>query len=389
MIECARRVAGSRFRPGAFAIRRLTFSETLLLIGLALLLSFGGGGAGGLVGSRLDRGQPAAATAVAGTPAAPARGVQAAIERALPAIVTVLADLPPVREPDGRTSQQQNIGSGVVVGNAGHIITNYHVIKGAQTIEIMLATGERRRAVAVSDDAPFTDLAVLQVTAQGLRSVIIGDSAALRLGDSVIAAAGSLVGVEHSVSVGVVSALNRSWPRSGVILDDLVQTDAAVNHGDSGGALLNLSGELIGLLTTVVTADAEGRPIRGVAFAQSANSLRPAVEGIIASGRFPRPRIGIERPDEQSVEITPELADANRLPVPFGTLVTAPAPSSRGAAAGLRAGDIVVAVNGAAIDLDHPLPNLLKALKRPANAELLVLRSGRQLSITVSPWEQQ
>ena len=373
------------------AIDRANLTRNLLFAALALLLGFSGGLAGGLVASGGDRAERPAPAAAAPAPS-PAPGenerVRSAVDRVLPAVVTVLATLPPEQLPDGRVRQQQNIGSGIVVSDAGHVITNFHVIDGAQTIRVVLDTLEERPAILLSDDSPFSDLAVLLVPPQGLRVATFGDSAALSRGEPVLAIAGGLIGFDHSVSTGVVSALNRSWPRNGVILEDLVQTDAAVNHGDSGGALINLDGEVIGLLTTVVRIDPAGRSVEGVAFAQSSNALRPVVEAIMATGTYARPRPGIERPGQQHIEISPALAAERGLPLPAGALVLAPAPGSPAAAAGVQPGDIVVAMNGVAVDFDNPLPNLLKRLSRGVDAEFLIVRGDAQLAITISPWEE-
>jgi len=382
------------FRSGGecFAISQSGLIRNVLAFALALLLGVGGG----LLAGRLDR-APAAVSEPADTPPAlPAltatsdtERVRSAVDSAQPAVVTVVVDLPPQGLPDGRVLERQTIGSGVVVSDAGHVITNFHVIEGAEQITVVLPTGEPRAATRLSDDAPFTDLAVLMVQPQGLRTAAFGDSAALRPGDAVLAITrGRLSDGAQTVSAGVVSALGRAWARNGVILEDLVQTDAAVNPGDSGGALINLDGEFVGLLTTVVRTDASGRAVQGVAFAQSSNSLRPVVERIVERGAYPRARPGIERPGSQHLEISPEFAVEQELPVPFGALVLAPAPGSPAQAAGVRPGDIIVAINGIAVNFDNPLPNLLKRLPFGADAELLVVREGRELQITVSPWAE-
>ncbi len=383
---------------GCFAISRSGLTRNFLSFALALLLGFSGGVGGGLVAGRLDR-PPAAVAEPAGTPSASAATattattaadrVRSALDSVLPAIVTVVVELPSQRLADGRLLERRNIGSGVVVSDAGHVITNFHVVDGAEQIRVILATGEQRPATPLSDDSPFTDLAVLLVPPGGLRTASFGDSAALRSGDAVLAIArGRLSDAAQTVSAGVISSLGRAWARNGVILEDLVQTDAAVNPGDSGGALINLDGEFVGLLTTVVRTDASGRAVQGVAFAQSSNSLRPVVERIVERGAYPRARPGIERPGRQHLEISPELAVEQGLPVLFGALVVAPAPGSPAEAAGLRPGDIVVAMNGIAVDFDNPLPNLLKRLAAGADAELLMVRDSRELLITVSPWAE-
>ena len=364
----------------------------LLAVGLALLIGISGGLAGGLLATRLADGpvelpSPAVATVTA-KPEQPFESrVRAAIARAAPSVVTVVARLPDAVDPDGRVRERGAFGSGVVISDAGHVITNFHVIDGAESVTVVLSTGEERPAVIVSDDSPFSDLAVLQVPPQGLRSATFGDSAALRQGDTVIAVAAAGFTVDNSVSVGVVSGTGRSWPRNGVILDDLVQTDAAVNNGDSGGALLNLEGEVVGLITTVVREAPNGAPLQGIAFAQSSNSLRGTVEAIIGVGFRVRPRLGIERLS-QHVEIVPALAESQGLPVPFGALVLRVAPGSAADAAGILPGDIVVGLNGVAVDLESPFVNLLMRLSRRTRAELLIVRDGRQIVIPISPTEE-
>ena len=355
-----------------------------------------GGVAGGVVVSGLDDDASPEATpgTVATAPAddrdapgaaPPTVSIEAVIERALPAVVTVFADAPAERDAQGQLTQQRRVGSGVVIDDAGHVVTNFHVIDGAVEISVLLASGELRDAVVVSHDSPYTDLAVLAIPPQGLRSLRFGDSASLRLGQPVAVVAGSGFTSGNTAKVGVVSGIAREWPRNGVILEDLVQTDAAVNQGDSGGALLNLGGELVGLMTTVVRETPNGLAVEGVAFAQSSNSLRPIVEDIITLGVHPRPRLGIERPFRQHIELTPQLAAAQGFPLELGALVIAIEPGSAAEAAGLQPGDVVVAVNSVAVDLAHPFVNLLKALAPGERAELAVIRGGRQLVIPVAP----
>jgi 2-alkenal reductase len=342
--------------------------------------------AGGWIASTVDSDESPNGTAEAPPPDLQER-IREAVDRVYPNVVMVIADLPDRQDEQGRTVQRRNVGSGVVVSQAGHILTNFHVINGAATITVVLSTGEQREATLIADDSPFSDLAVLGVSPQGLRQVAFGSSDALRPGDVVLAVAGGsgAFGGGNGVSFGVVTATRRALPRSGVIFEDLVQTDAAVNNGDSGGALVNLEGEFVGLLTTVVRESVTGTTVEGVAFAQSADSLRPIVANIVSTGRHPRPRIGIERPDEQHVEITPELAVQEQLPVTAGALIVAPAEGSPAVAAGVQAGDIVVGVNGVAVNLEQPFVNMLKLLPAGARVDLAILRGGQQLEISVAP----
>ena len=367
-----------------------------VLVALVIAVAAGavGGIAGGVTVLLLDDGasQPpeTAATPVvnaseATASPAPASDLDAAIQRALQAVVTVVADAPASRDDSGRMSQQRAVGSGVVIDSAGYVITNSHVISGSTELSVVLSNGERRPARLVAHDAPYTDFAVLVIPSQGLRSLRLGDSGALRLGQSVIAVAGAGFTSGNSVKVGVVSGLEQAWLRNGVVLEDLVQTDAAVNIGDSGGALITATGELVGLLTTVVRETPTGMAVEGVAFAQSSDSLRPIIENIITLGVNPRPRLGIEYPFRQHMEMTPALAEAEGLPSLPGALVTFVEPDSSAEAAGVQTGDVIVAVNSMPVDLANPFVNRLKVLAPGQVAELTVLRGGRQLVIPVTP----
>ena len=372
--------------------------RSLSLLFLALAAGLAGGLAGGLVVVVAPGGRDAADEAAMPSPvatvatpdaAAAALGsadrLQRAIERVLPAIVTVIADGPLQRDQSGAVTQQRNVGSGIVVDDRGHIVTNFHVIDGAIALSVLLATGEQRPAVVRSHDSPYSDLAVLSIAPEGLRSASLGDSSRLVPGEPVAALSAAGFAVGNSVSVGVVSATGREWPRNGAILEDLVQTDAAVNSGDSGGALINSDGEVIGLLTTVVRGTPTGGAIQGIAFAQSSNSLRPIIEDIVLLGTYLRPRLGIERPFRHHIELTPELSASRGIPVSLGALVITVEAGSAAEQAGVRIGDIVTAVNGAAVDLDHPFVNVLKTLRPGETAELTVVRAGQQLSIAVLP----
>ncbi|MYE46215.1 MAG: PDZ domain-containing protein [Chloroflexi bacterium] len=372
--------------------------RSLSLIFLALAAGLAGGLAGGLVVFVAPGGRDATEEAVTPSPVATAatpeptavavgsgERLQRAIERVLPAVVTVIADGVPQRDAQGGITQQRNVGSGIVIDDRGHVVTNFHVIDGAAQINVLLTTGEQRPALVRSHDSPYSDLAVLSVSPEGLRSAVLGDSSQLVPGEPVAAVSAAGFAIGNSVSVGVVSGTGREWPRNGVILEDLVQTDAAVNSGDSGGALINSDGEVVGLLTTVVRATGTGSPVQGISFAQSSNSLRPIIEDIVLLGAYVRPRLGIERPFRHHIELTPELSASQGIPLPLGALVIEVEPGSAAREAGIRIGDIVTAVNGVAIDLDHPFVNLLKPLQPGEPAELTVVRAGQQLSIAVMP----
>ena len=366
------------------------------LLALALagaLIAAGGGIAGGLLALAIDHdGTPpaevsatatVAPTAVVAAPDSQAR-IRAVVSRVSPSIVTVIARNQDRVDAAGRAIERRTFGSGIVIDDGGFVITAFHVISEAETISVILSTGEERRVLAVADDSPFSDLAVLRVPADGLRTATLGDSAALRRGDTVIAIAAAGFSFENSVAVGVVSGTGRAWPSSGVILTDLLQTDAAVNSGDSGGALINLDGEVVGLLTTVVRQAPDGTAIVGLAFAQSSNSLSGTLSAILSLGRSTRPRVGFERLS-QHTEVNPALAQEQGLPAAFGALVLELRPGSPAHLAGVEPGDIIVGVGGIAVDFENPFVNLLAGLPIGSPTNLQVLRGDQQLIIPVSP----
>ena len=346
-----------------------------------------GGGIGAAITVRVFAPPPPSAPAPASTlNTATVLGSSSAATaaRVLPTIVTVLADLPPRANENGQRIESENIGSGIVVRDSGLVVTNYHVIAGAAKLTVVLSTGERRPATFVADDSPFHDFAVLKMQGGGLRAAPIGDSDALRPGDPLLVVSSGLVTYENQVKAGVVSALHIDFPRDGVVLQDMVQTDASVNHGDSGGALFNQAGEVVGLVTTVVRQNPSGDTVEGVGLAHSMNSLRPALDAIVATGANPRPRLGIERLGTQHTPIDRSKLPANS-PYTDGVAIVAVDRSSPADAAGIRVGDVVTAVNGQQIEMLAPFVNLLGASPAGRDLQLAVVRDGRLRTVTVSP----
>ena len=189
------------------------------------------------------------------------------------------------------------VGSGFIVDNRGFIVTNEHVIHDIGKLTVVLSNGDERPAQLVTHDAPFTDLAVIKIPQGGLRPLRWGDSGRLSLGEPVVAIGTALFEFRNSVTVGVVSGLERRWLREGVYMEDLMQTDALLNAGNSGGPLVTLDGEVIGINSTVVRTVNGVDIVTGVAFAISSRTVQPIVQGIIDKGHY-RPAVLRRGPPE-------------------------------------------------------------------------------------------
>ena len=296
----------------------------------------------------------------------------------LPSVVTVVNRQPERTDELGRIIGSIAVGSGFIVDERGYIVTNEHVIHEPGRLTVVLSTGEEREAELVSHDAPFTDLAVLKIAAGGLTPIRFGDSDQLQLGQTVIAAGTALFEYRNSVTVGVVSGLQRRWLRLGVFTEDLIQTDAAVNAGNSGGPLVTLNGEVVGITTNVVRRLGSIDTVLGVAFAISSKTMEPIIQSIIDQGEFPRPYFGI---DHQNIDL--ELVRQANLGVNEGALVTRVFSSGPAAAAGILAGDILLSLDETEITDATPFINALSGFGIDQTIEVKVWRSGRLVALTV------
>ena len=288
------------------------------------------------------------------------------VERASSAVVNIytaktitrrahpLLDDPLFRELFGdlggpRQRRQTSLGSGVIVSPEGYVLTNHHVIEGADEIELLLADGRAARARLIGSD-PDTDLAVLKVTLEKLPTVTLGDSDGLRVGD-VVLAIGNPFGVGQTVTQGIVSATGRS--RLGLsTYENFIQTDAAINPGNSGGALVNAFGELVGINTAIFSKSGGSQ---GIGFAIPVRLARQVLEQIIEHGRPLRGWLGVEIQD-----ITPELAESFRLDEPRGALIAGILRGGPAHRAGLQPGDVITEAGG------HPLRDATDLLNRVA-----------------------
>jgi 2-alkenal reductase len=301
-----------------------------------------------------------------------------AVDLAGPAVVTIFNELPPAQDEQGRIFETVNVGSGVIVDERGFIVTNEHVIHEPGRLKVVLPSGEERPATVVSHDAPFTDLAVLSIPAGDLKALSFGDSRNLKIGQTVIAIGSALFEYRNSVTVGVVSGLGRRYLREGVFMEDLIQTDAAINSGNSGGPLVTTSGEIVGLTTNVVRRIGSTENVVGISFAISSRTMEPIVNSIIEGGSFARPYLGIDHMD-----IDQESAVTNRLASDRGAIVQRVVDGSPAQAAGVRPGDIILRMERVELNEDMPFINALSRLTPRQRASIQVLRDGRPLDLMV------
>jgi len=366
------------------AVRRPAGPWLLLALLVALVSGLAGGVAGGLA-VRLTTDDDGDEAPEASIPVerqvvlSEESAITDVVREAQDAVVTVISRVEPTPGASGFAVEETTVGSGVVVDERGFIVTNEHVVRGSVDLEVVLAGGERRAAVIVDDDSPFTDLAVLRVGGDELTALPFGDSDALVPGQRIIAIGNAPFDLGKTVTVGVVSAVHQTWPRNGVIMEDLVQTDAAINHGGSGGAVLNASGELVGLSTTVVRSTETGQAVEGVAFAISSNTIAPIARTMIESGSFPRAYVGIVHQD-----VTPELAALHGLDVQYGAFVVEVAADTPAKEAGMQEGDIITQMGDVQLGPDMPFLNALARLTADETVPFVVDREGQEITLEVN-----
>lgn len=284
----------------------------------------------------------------------------AAVARVKPATVTILT--------------QSGSGSGVFIDQDGHVITNNHVVEGSGRFVVVYADGSRVSASLVGT-APEFDLAVLKVDGRVPAVARLGDSSRLLPGSRVAAIGSALGDFRNTVTAGVLSGHNRSLDA----LDGLLQTDAPINHGNSGGPLINLDGEVIGINVAVVRGSAGmGDPAEGLGFSIPSNTVRVVADQLIATGTVRRPYLGI------SFEpMNPQIAAENGIGVSQGAYVREVVSTGPSAQAGLRAGDVIVALGNSTIDDQTPLPQALLQYAVGSDVTLNVARGDQELTITV------
>jgi len=290
--------------------------------------------------------------------------------------------------------QQQSLGSGFVIDKAGHIVTNYHVVEGAKTVDVSFSNNESMKAKVVGAD-PSTDIAVLQVDAhaRALTPLTLGNSDAVRVGDSVVAI-GNPLGLDRTVTAGIVSALQRviQSPNS-YSIDHVIQTDAALNRGNSGGPLLNARGDVVGVNSQISTGGSGAGGNIGIGFAVPINTVRTVAAELIKSGHVEHAYLGIT-----AQAVSGSAAKLFKFPVGHGLLVASVQPGSGAAKAGLQAGaqnatlagetyplggDLIAAIDGNPLGSLDQLRDAIAGKKPGDQVKLDVYRGDRRRTVTV------
>ena len=278
----------------------------------------------------------------------------------------------------GRDEPQSGLGSGVIISDSGYILTNNHVIEGADDIQVVLADARKAKAKVIGTD-PETDLAILKIELNKLPVIVLGNSETLQVGDPVLAI-GNPFGVGQTVTGGIVSALGRN--RLGInTFENFIQTDAAINPGNSGGALVDTTGALLGINTAIYSRSGGSM---GIGFAIPVSTAKQVLESIVRDGQVTRGWIGVE-----PQELNPELMETFNVKTSEGVIITGVMQNGPAGQAGIKPGDVITAVNGKAVGNVTELLGAVAALKPGVAAPLTVLRQNTKTDIAVTPSKRQ
>jgi serine protease DegQ len=324
-----------------------------------------------------------------GAPATSILSYSEAAKRATPTVVNIFTtkesrvapDHPFLSDPlfrrffgdQQRRQQTSSLGSGVLVASDGTILTNHHVIDGADGIEALLADGRRGKAKLIGSD-PETDLAVLRIELPDLPAIDLADSERARIGD-VVLAIGNPFGVGQTVTMGIVSALGRT--QLGInTFENFIQTDAAINPGNSGGALVDTEGRLIGINTAIYSRTGGSL---GIGFAIPTSTARNVMDQILRNGSVVRGYIGVEPQD-----VTPELAQAFKLPRKDGAIISGVMRGGPADKAGVRTGDILIDVDGRQIPNTATMLDVIAQIAPGAVGRFTFVRDGREVALPIT-----
>lgn len=279
----------------------------------------------------------------------------------------------------GFTTTSAASGSGFILTSDGYILTNYHVIESSSSITVTLYNGDTYDATLIGYDES-NDIAVLKIDATDLSPAVLGDSDNLNVGDSVVAIGNPLGELTFSLTSGAVSALGREITMSNSVTMELIQTDCAINSGNSGGALFNLYGEVVGITNAKYSGSGSSTSIDNIGFAIPINNVRSLVESIIENGYYAKPYIG--------VTVTDVGEESTSFGLPAGAAVRSVTEDSPAEKAGLQANDIITAINGETISGRTELSKAISECSPGDKLTLTVYRQGETLSIEVTVGEQ-
>lgn len=302
--------------------------------------------------------------------------VTQAVQKVGPAVVTVVGKIPGQQTFFGTSPTATVSGSGIFISDQGYILTNNHVVQGAQDINVILSNGSQETASVVGTDQ-YNDIAVLKTAGKVPAVATLGNSDVLNPGESVIAIGSPLGDFKNTVTEGVVSATGRSIDTgNGYQIEGLIQTDAAINEGNSGGPLVDLAGEVIGINTLIVRNSGNGTVAEGLGFAIPINTAQAVASQIIQKGYFSHPYLGVAYQP-----IAPDIASAYNLPVQWGAYVTNVSANSPASQAGLQQGDIITSLGGVALDGNHSFLNTLYTHQPGDQISLTVNRAGKSMQL--------
>ncbi len=330
---------------------------------------------------------PALPTAAVMTESSPTRqvnigevqsSVTLAVQKVAPAVVTVVGNIPGQMTFFGITGDQTVSGSGVFISDQGYILTNNHVVENTNQVQVILSDGSQQDARIVGTDI-YADVAILKTQGKIPAVAALGNSDMLTPGEIVIAIGSPLGDFRNTVTMGVVSATGRSIDTGqGYQIENLIQTDASINQGNSGGPLVNLLGQVVGINTLVVRGTPTGAIAEGLGFAIPINTARSVAEQIIQKGYVSRPYLGI-----RWQLITPNVAEVYNLPVQWGVYVTSVIPGSPADRAGIQRGDILTKIGDILIDENHSYINALFQYKPGDKVNIELARGSKKIQIQV------
>ena len=282
-----------------------------------------------------------------------------------------------IPQPNQRPQIERGLGSGVVVEAGGTILTNYHVVEGADKITVAMSDNKTYEAKVIGTDQP-SDLAVIKIEAANLPFLTLGNSDTVRVGDIVLAI-GNPLGIGQSVTSGIISAKGRRTGLSDGSFEDFLQTDAPINKGNSGGALVNLNGELIGINSQILSPGGAGGGNIGIAFSIPSNMAKSVMEQLLKDGKVRRGMLGINIQN-----ITDDTAKALELKEKSGILVSNVKAGSAADKAGVKRGDIITAINGEKLEDSNVLRNKVAGTLPGTDIKITVIRDGKEIDLTAT-----